>query len=104
MNGKEALMALADGERITRSPFPDKYIRYDRTLGALVHESGSQARLSVVLEHDDWRVWHRPLTDAELISEWELWAGKNFAEDNETATFVANVFQTCARQLRERRK
>jgi hypothetical protein len=109
MNGREALKALADGKTIHSPSLSCLLFRlngcslYSLLPGDEVgHVSGMG--LDGVIGRDNWQLYEEPLTDEQLVAEWEESANQERSMPGLVETQqLANAYRKCARQLKERK-
>ena len=97
MNGREALKALAEGEKVCWNGWNDRaaFVFYSDDKGIVWH-TGREYDLPIL--GDRWERWRgRPATDEELIAEWEVLASRAGTE------LMKLAYQECIAMLRERK-
>ncbi len=96
MNGREALKALAEGQRVRLAAWPrSECLVWCDEAGGIVNQHGNAGYLYT---GNDWLVVEQPATDAELIAEMERLEGAS--HDQLTGR---EAFRHCAQMLRERK-
>lgn len=100
MNGREAVKALMDGKLVVREG--GEFI-YSLTGKSIRNQHGDAFSIETILGRDDWSIAETPLTDEQLIAEWESCAKSVRREGGEGGEAAAMAYEACASQLRERK-
>jgi hypothetical protein len=103
VNAREAYAALLEGKHVRRSPDAELFYRMDEH-GRIWGGWGNAKDyvLKVALE-GDFELYEEPLTDEQLIAEWNRLASAEHIADDRASTYIAKAYELCAKQLRERK-
>jgi hypothetical protein len=103
MNGREAVIALMQGKKVRRVDWPKTQHQYFSSNGILCRLGASEpiSLQEVAANRRDWELFAEPLSDEQLITEWEKLAQK--CRDMEACLSRVELLEQCIRQLRERK-